>query len=161
MLATTSVSAYITTHSPTGCTADLYYPWTTCSNAFANGGSYSYSNNFPMGVWDTYNFLLPDSSTISKVRVRTDALSVGGSNPNAVQLVVNVSLDDGSMWGPEHRVNLTSSETSRFFDVTNDFALWTPEDLDHLVVYAACYTNNGGTASECRLDWLPVEVTYI
>ncbi|MBI5391916.1 hypothetical protein HZB00_02850 [Candidatus Woesearchaeota archaeon] len=89
------------------------------------------------------------------------------SNPNAVQIQVNVSRDGGNTWGPGHITNLTVAEKIYWFNVINDFdpdqwgVVWWPMDLwnGNFIVSVQCLSQ-GSINNKCNLDWLPTEVTY-
>src|SRR3989344_3061665 len=103
-----------------------------CENAFADGGSVASStpvDNHNISVWYNYNFNVPSSAVVDVVVVRVDA----AKNPAATQngnLLIRVSKDFGTSWGPIHTVPLTSTTEQTFLvDVSSDFS-WLPVDFD-------------------------------
>jgi len=76
------------------------------------------------------------------------------------QIRVDVSWDGGSTWSSREVRTLTGSETTYWYDVTNaPPGGWDTAKLSNLRVRVDAY-QQGTTAEEVRLDWLPVEVTY-
>ncbi len=75
------------------------------------------------------------------------------------QIRVDVSWDGGTSWSSQQITTLTGAEATYWYDVTSATA-WTPEKLNdtNFRVRVDAYTQ--GTASEVRLDWIPVEVDY-
>ena len=75
------------------------------------------------------------------------------------QIRVDVSWDGGISWSDKQTTDITGTEATYWYDVTG-VTTWTPSELanDTLQVRVDAYTV--GTASEVRLDWIPVEVTY-
>jgi hypothetical protein len=75
------------------------------------------------------------------------------------QIRVDVSWDGGTSWSSQQITTLTGAEATYWYDVTLATA-WTAEKLNdtNFRVRVDAYTQ--GTASEVRLDWIPVEVDY-
>jgi len=75
------------------------------------------------------------------------------------QIRVDVSWDGGTSWSSQQITTLTGAEATYWYNVTSATA-WTPEKLNdtNFRVRVDAYTQ--GTASEVRLDWIPVEVDY-
>jgi hypothetical protein len=75
------------------------------------------------------------------------------------QIRVDVSWDGGTSWSSQQVTTLTDAEATYWYDVTAATA-WTPDKLNdtNFRVRVDAYTQ--GTASEVRLDWIPVEVDY-
>jgi hypothetical protein len=77
------------------------------------------------------------------------------------QIRVDVSWDGGFNWSAQQTTNLTGTEATYWYDVTGAPGIpWTPTMLNdtNFRVRVDAYTQ--GTASEVRLDWIPVEVDY-
>jgi predicted ribosomally synthesized peptide with SipW-like signal peptide len=80
--------------------------------------------------------------------------------PNYSQIRVDVSWNGGADWSSRQATNLTTSETTYWYDVTGATS-WILENLadGQLQVRADAYTV-GGVAGIVNLDWVRVEVTY-
>ncbi len=79
------------------------------------------------------------------------------------QIRVDVSWDGGTSWSSRAVQTLTGTETTYWYDVTGaPPGGWDATRLDdsNLRVRVDAY-RQGTTAEEVRLDWLPVEVTYV
>ncbi len=155
-----SVYADLATNSPTVCSGSAS-PWTTCGNAFGN--NINQSTAAVTGTvnrtsqWRNYGFTIPGSASVNSVKVRADfwASRTSGS------VNIKVSTDGGNTWGPNHVVGGNTAEQTFTIDVTSDFT-WTPSKLNNsnLRINATCFKVGGGTNPTCRLDWVPVNVTY-
>ena len=96
------------------------------------------------------------------------AWTLGGGNPNDDGYVwtgalrpdgyeqIRVDVWDGTSWSSQQTTTLTGAEATYWYDVTG--ATWTPAKLANIMVRVDAFTQ--GTASEVRLDWIPVEVDY-
>ena len=149
--------ATVSFQSPTTCSGQ----WTNCSNAFAdniNRATATVSSSTPKtGLWHNYHFALPSDATIESVKVRSDFFA---SNKRGY-LAVQVSDNGGSSFGPTHVIGGNTLEQTFWIDVTQDFA-WTPATLSdaNFQLIGTCFKNGGGSNPTCRLDWIPVEVTW-
>ncbi|GEM_PF-1749403 len=151
------VTAVNTFNSPSSCIGQ----WTTCANAFANNvnvatAGVSASAN-KSGNWNGYNFSIPGSSQINSVIVRADF----SASKTSGKIAIRVSGDGGTTWGQAHVVGGNTAEQTFIIDVTGDLA-WTPTKLNNgnFKVNATCFKQGGGSNPTCRLDWVPVNVTY-
>ena len=73
---------------------------------------------------------------------------------------VKASWDGGYTWTPYQTTSVDGSNTLYSYNITS-YTTWTPTKLNNtnFRVWIDAVTN--GTASETRLDWIPVEVTYV
>ena len=144
-------------NSPSLCSGQ----WTNCNNAFADNANRATasvtSNTNKSGIWNNYGFSIPTSAVIDNVIVRADFFA---SNVRGY-MNVRVSGDGGNTYGPSHIVGGNTAEQTFLIDVTNDLS-WTPSMLSNssLIVNATCYKKGSGSNPTCRLDWVPVNVTY-
>jgi len=153
-----AVYALTSVNSPTTCSGQ----WTTCTNANANDASRATATatntaNFS-GIWRDYGFSISDSSSIDSVIVRPDFFA---SNVRGFAKI-RVSGDGGATYGPIHTIGGNTAEQSYFIDVTSDLA-WTGSMLNNanLRINATCFKDpQSGSNPTCRLDWIPVNVTY-
>ncbi|MDP3765441.1 MAG: hypothetical protein Q8R04_02930 [Nanoarchaeota archaeon] len=144
--------------SPTVCAGQ----WSTCSNANAddtNRATFTATNTLNgSGRWSSYGFLLQNGAIITNVTVRADFFA---SNVRGF-INVKVSGNNGATYGPSHVVGGNTAEQTFNIDVTNDLA-WTPSMLNNnnLRVNATCFKSpTSGSNPTCRLDWVPMNVTY-
>jgi len=154
----TAVLAVLVSSSPASCSGE----WTTCSNAFANDANRATAavtaTSNKSGIWNNYTFTsIPAGSTITGVVVRSDFFASRTSG----YVAVRVSTDGGATYGPVHTFGGNTAEQIFQINVTTDFA-WTLEKLNrtNLRVNATCFKNGSGQNPTCRLDWIPVNVTY-
>jgi len=151
------VKASSTQNSPTSCSGQ----WSNCNNAYSDNSQRATATPTDSanktGQWRDYGFSITNDSTITNVVVRADFYA---SNYRG-WINVRVSGDGGSTFGPSHKVGGNTAEKAYLIDVTNDIA-WTPSKLSNtnLRVNVTCYKNTTGTNPTCRLDWIPVNVTY-
>lgn len=157
MFLAVAVLAVSVNNSPTACSGK----WTNCSNAFSDNtnratASASSSAN-KTGTWNNYGFSIPNSATIDSVKVRADFFA---SNVRGY-INVRVSGDGGVIFGPSHVVGGNRAEQTFSIDVTNDVA-WTQGKLNNtnLRVNVTCFKQGSGSNPTCRLDWIPVNVSY-
>ncbi len=147
--------AALSTNSPSSCNGE----WRNCGNAFGNNANFSTASvtgsDNRTGVWKSYGFSVPASASIDSVKIRADFWATRTSG----RALVQVSGDNGATFGPPHAIGGTTSEQTYTIDVTSDLA-WTPGKVGNLTVNVTCYKSGGGTNPTCRLDWLPVNVTY-
>lgn len=154
---TVAVFAVSVNNSPTACSGQ----WTNCLNAFSDNtnsatASVSSSNN-KTGTWNNYGFSIPNSAIIDSVKVGADFFA---SNVRGY-INVRISGDGGVTFGPSHEVGGNTAEQTFIINVTNDVA-WTPSKLNNtnLRVNVTCFKQGSGSNPTCRLDWIPVNVTY-
>ncbi|MBI3413105.1 MAG: hypothetical protein HY051_03430 [Candidatus Aenigmarchaeota archaeon] len=76
-------------------------------------------------------------------------------------LDIRISGDGGKTYGPSHIIRGTLGEKTYLINVTDDFE-WTPEKLNstNFVINATCFKNSFSEV-ECRLDWMPVQVSFV
>ena len=150
-------TSYVLMKSPSSTTPTTG-GWTNPTGAFADGTDNAYITSAKPSASQTYfeyGFDIPPEAVISHVRIRYDAWTVGDE-----KIRVDVSWDGGTTWSEKQVTNLTTTtETTYLYDVT-DVTSWTPAELTdaNLRVRVDAYTVR--RASEVRLDWIPVEVTY-
>ena len=151
------VSAAATGSLPSACNGQ----WSSCTNAFSdntNRATATATNTAnKSGVWRNYGFSIPASNTIDSVTVRADFFATNFRG----YIDVRVSGDGGLTYGQSHIVGGNTAEQSFLIDVSSDLA-WTPSMLNNsnFRVNATCHKVGAGTNPGCRLDWLPVNVTY-
>jgi len=152
------VFAASTQHSPTLCSGQ----WSYCLNAINNDANrataLATNTSNRSGEWRSYAFAIPNNAQIDKVNVRADFFATNTLG----FLDVRVSGDGGLTYGPGHTFGGNTIEQTFNLDVTNDLA-WTPQKLNHtnLKVKATCFKKMApGLNPTCRLDWIPVNVTY-
>ncbi len=145
-------------NSPNTCSGQ----WTSCSSAFfndANRASFTATNTANgSGIWRDYGFSIPNSAQIDSVKVRADFFATTTKG----YIDVKVSGDNGATYGPSHTVGGNTAEQTFIIDVTSDVA-WTGQKFNNsqFRVNATCFkSSSGGTNPGCRLDWVPVNVTY-
>src|SRR3989338_9043954 len=109
-LTITFVSSTINTNNPSVCNGQ----WSSCSNAFADGGTKSTANMNKNTTWRNYGFSLPSGSTIQEVMVRADFYA---SKTNGY-IDVRVSKDGGNSYGAAHRVGGNTAEQTFWINVT-------------------------------------------
>ncbi len=143
--------------SPTACSGG----WTSCSNAFSDNTNRATatptSTTNVSGRWNNYGFTVPSGATIDSVKVRADFFA---SNFRG-HINVRVSGNGGATYGPSHKVGGNTAEQTFIIDVTSDLA-WTPSMLNNgnFLVNVTCFKNQSGSNPTCRLDWIPMNVTY-
>lgn len=144
-------------NSPSACSGQ----WTSCEKAFANDtnratASVTGTSN-KTGVWNNYNFTIPNSASINSVIVQADFFA---SNPRGY-ISIRVSGDGGATFGQSHEVGGNTTEGTFLIDVTNDLA-WTPTKLNNanFKVNVTCFKKGSGSNPTCNLDWVPVNVQY-
>ena len=144
--------------SPTACGGQ----WSSCSNANAdnaNTATFTAKNDLNgSGRWNNYGFSLQNGAIITNVTVRADFFA---SNTRGF-INVRVSGNNGATYGPSHVVGGNTAEQTFNIDATNDLA-WTPSMLNNanFRVNATCFKSpTSGSNPTCRLDWVPVTVTY-
>lgn len=152
------VFAATSQNSPTACNGQ----WGSCTNAFvndANRATFTATNSLNgSGRWNNYGFSITNSSKIDSVKVRADFFA---SNVRGF-INVRVSGDGGVTYGPSHVVGGNTAEQTFNIDVTNDLS-WTPQKLNNtnFLVNVTCFKKpTSGSNPVCRLDWVPVNVTY-
>ncbi len=151
------VSATATSSSPSACNGQ----WSSCTNAFSdntNRATATATNTAnKTGVWGNYGFSIPVGSTVDSVAVRADFFATNFRG----YINVRVSGDGGLTYGQSHVVGGNTAEQSFIIDVSSDLS-WTPSMLNNsnLKVNATCHKVGTGTNPGCRLDWIPVNVTY-
>ena len=140
--------------------------WNVCSGANANGGTFasvSAVSNSPFfsSAWRSYGFTIPNGSIIRSVVIRADFWVSNTTSSTNASLNLTVSGNAGFSYGPQHLSFGPASETSFYVNVTNDLA-WAPSNLSNpnLVINATCFKTGPLTNLTCRLDWMPVNVTY-
>ncbi len=109
-------------------------------------------------MWKNYSFGLASTDTIDSVVVRADFFA---SNVRGF-ISVRVSGDGGATYGPSHVVGGNTAEQTFLIDVTSD-ATWTSQKLNNanFVVNVTCFKSPTSSSNPiCRLDYLPVNVTY-
>lgn len=74
------------------------------------------------------------------------------------QIRVDVSWDGGVSWSAKQVTNLTGSEATYWYDITN-YAYFTPENLNNGELQVQIDAITVGDSSDVRLDWVAVEVT--
>ena len=80
-------------------------------------------------------------------------------SPADEQIRVDVSWDGGTSWSSQQANTTTGTEATYWYDVTGA-TTWTPATLNDTNFRVRVDAYTVGTASEVRLDWIPVEVTY-
>ncbi|MBI4362564.1 MAG: hypothetical protein HY558_05255 [Euryarchaeota archaeon] len=155
-------------HAPSACSGQ----WSGCPGAFSDGGTAATGLKDTSALFGGYGFSLSTGDRVDRVVLRAD-FSASGTNGYAD---IQVSGDGGATYGPPHRVGGNTGEQTYLMDVTGDLAwspgslagpgvagnTWTPESLSdsRLRVKATCVKVGPGKPSTCRLDYLPVEVTF-
>ncbi len=143
--------------SPTACNGR----WTNCNNAFSDNSARAYTTATntvnKSGIWKNYDISIPADATVDSVIVRADFFA---SNFRGY-INVRASGDGGQTYGPPHTVGGNTAEQTYLIDVTSDVA-WDANKLNktNLVVNVTCFKSQTGTNPTCRLDWIPVNVTY-
>ncbi len=151
------VSAATVLNSPSVCSGE----WANCSYAFADNGNVSTASvNASVNkteTWSGYNFSIPSNASINNVTVRADFSATRLTG----YIDVRVSGDGGQTFGPSHVVGGNLEEQTFLIDVTNDTA-WTPAKMsnENLSISVTCFKHGIGLNPTCKLDWLPVNVTY-
>lgn len=149
--------ATITVNNPNACAGQ----WVVCGNAFLDGINRSVTSvtktTTMTSTWMGYGLSIPQTAAVDSVKVRADFYSTDTSG----YATVRVSNDGGLTYGPVHTIGGNVPEQAHIIDATNDFS-WTPSMLNNsnLRVNVTCYKNGTGGTVHCRLDWLPVNVTY-
>ena len=158
LISTALVSAVSLQRSPSACNGQ----WASCSSAFGNDGQQSTvratNSATPSEVWRNYGFSLSNGSQITNIVVRADFFA----NKVSGYANVRVSGNGGLTYGPSHIVGGNTVEQIFNIDVTNDF-LWTPSMINNgnLKVNVTCFKSpTSGSNPTCRLDWLPITITY-
>lgn len=160
ILSILAVAVYAVTlfNSPTTCSGQ----WSSCANAFgdnANRATAQATNTVNRsGIWRNYGLNIPSSAQINSVIVRADFFA----STTKGRIDVRVSGDNGATYGASHIVGGNTAEQTFLIDVSNDIA-WTSSKLNNanFRVNATCFkSSSGGTNPTCRLDWIPVNVTY-
>lgn len=75
------------------------------------------------------------------------------------QIAVQVSWDGGTSWSASQVSNMTSAETTYWYDVTG-VTTWTATKLSNGQLQVRVGTVSFNNTESIRLDWLPVEVVY-
>ena len=152
------VFAVSSQNSPTACAGQ----WSSCTNAFANDANratFTATNTLNgSGRWNNFGFSIPNSAQIDSVKVRADFFA---SNVRGF-INVRVSGDGGLTYGSSHIVGGNTAEQTFNIDVTSDLS-WTPQKLNNsnFRVNATCFKSPTSSSNPtCRLDWIPVNVTY-
>lgn len=157
ILSATIVVANVVFNSPTACSGQ----WTRCSNAFADNANRATASATgsasKSGIWNGYGFSIPSSASIDQVVVRADFYA----SKSTGYLNLQVSDDGGSSFGLAHTAGGNTAEQTFLIDVTADRS-WTPAKLNdaNLRINATCFKSGNGPNPTCRLDWVPVNVTY-
>jgi len=148
----------VATNSSTATTGN----WTKPTEAYNDGGQYAYTKKGDMQPclqsYHGYGFNIPAAANCSKVRIRLDASTRGDE-----KIKLYVSTDRGSTWLTDtwESPALNSSETMYWVDVTA-WTGWTPTKINNDNIWARVErVVVGADASETRLDWIPIEVTYL
>ena len=150
------VFADVVRRSPSSCSGE----WANCNFAFADDLNVSTADvngdTNKTGAWRNYGFSLPAIADINGVSVLADFFA---SRPSGY-INVRVSGNGGASFGPPHRVGGNTTEQRFVIDVTNDWP-WNPGALNdaNLVSQVTCFDING-TSVTCKLDWIPVEVSF-
>jgi hypothetical protein len=99
------------------------------------------------------------SSTVNRQAMHVCGVQSYTYQGSFEQIRVDVSWDGGSSWSSKQTTTTTGTETTYWYDVTSATA-WTPTKLDDTNFRVRVDAYSVGVASEVRLDWIPVEVTY-
>lgn len=142
---------------------DVYY-----SSAWHN----IYSGLPAFGQWVT--FPIGSTQDVSKMRFR--GLQSGAGGPCEIrlheadfivteynsppQIKMAVSWDEGNAWSSEYSQTVTDSETTYWFDVTSE-TVWTPTKLNDTNFRVKVWSQTVDGSVETRLDWVPVEISYV
>ena len=152
------VFAVTSQNSPLACAGQ----WSSCANAFADDASratFTATNTLNgSGRWNDYGFSIPNSAQIDGVKVRADFFA---SNVRGF-IGVRVSGDGGLTYGPSHVVGGNTAEQTFNIDITSDLS-WTPQTLNNsnFRVNVTCFKSPASSSNPtCRLDWIPVNVSY-
>jgi hypothetical protein len=78
---------------------------------------------------------------------------------NFEQVRIDVSGDGGTTWTAQQITTTTGTETTYWYDVTT-LIPWTSTNLTDTNFRVRVDAYTVGTASQVRLDWIPVEVIY-
>lgn len=144
-------------NSPTTCNGQ----WRNCTNAFSNNANTATAkatgSQSKSGLWNNYNFDIPNNALINSVIVRSDFFA---STTNGY-VNIKVSGNNGVTYGPSHIFGGNTLEQTFIIDVTNDLA-WAPNMLanGNLTINVTCFKQGSGSTPICNLDWIPVNVTY-
>jgi hypothetical protein len=144
----------------TSPTVDPNYPssnsagWTNPTNAYTDGSGSAYSTkDGDQQVYSGFGFSL-SGVTITQVRARVDAWVSSGDD----QLLIGAS--DGDWLETTSTLNLTTSQTTQWIDITSWSASgWTPAELLD-VALRVNHVRVGGSTDQINLDYVLVEVTY-
>ncbi len=146
------------TYTPTNNPSSTSGGWTNSTNAYADGApGYAYSTmNGTKQVYGGYGFSVPGGASITQVRVRLDAYCSGGDNNDKILLEVS----DGTSWfAATTPQSLTTSEVTYWIDVTG-WTSWTTAEVNSIKTRVT-QIRAGSLTDEVRLDWVPIEVTYL
>lgn len=135
--------------------------WSNASGAYSNGGSSATESDGDRHHYYTFNFSIPDGSTIDGIEVKADAWS---SDSSGCSFGFDLSWNGGSSWSNQKTTSLNSSETTYTFGGSAD--LWGAHDWE-----VNDFTNGNfrvrvdsiapGSCSGTRyLDWIRTKVYY-
>jgi hypothetical protein len=142
--------------------ADPTTSWAERSYAFTNnpatGAAWTVADVNGTGANPLQAFGINSSDSNPNISI-SQCYAVVNYSATDEQIRVDVSWDGGTNWSSQQTTNLTGAEATYWYDVTSA-TTWTPDKLSdaNLRVRVDAYTQ--GTASEVRLDWIPVEVDY-
>ena len=146
-------SPVILMKDPSTCSGE----WSSCGNAFTDGGGSASASTGIGGTWDGYSFAVPTNALIDMVEISVDFAATSTNTFVDIQ----VSNDGGVTYGTAHRIGGNAVEQTFLINLTSDFA-WTASGINdpNFMVRAACVKEGRGRGGDCMLDYLPVEIVY-